>query len=73
MLTPMNYILQLKDQAARAEAEVSALRAGLHDLRSYLMSPKFRCGDRLDGYINTGDVLAYVRNAETAGIDARER
>lgn len=29
----------------------------------FLNSPKFRCGDRLDGYINVNDVQARVRIA----------
>ncbi len=47
-------------------------KEGLSDLRAYLHSPKFNCGDRLDHYVNVSDVLAYLRNAEEAGLNAKE-
>lgn len=68
----MNYIQQLRADKAALLREVSALRDGLNDLRAYMQSPKFRCGDRLDSYVNIADVLAYLRNAESAGSVARE-
>lgn len=68
----MNYISRLQSERDAAHRELAAVRAGLDSLRAYLASPKFRCGDRLDGYVNTGDVLAYLRNAEDAGLTARE-
>lgn len=68
----MNYIEQLRADKLALQREVSALRDGLNDLRAYMQSPKFRCGHRLDSYVNVADVLAYVRNAENAGTVARE-
>lgn len=68
----MNYIQQLKSERESLQREIAAIKSGITDLRAYLQSPKFRCGDRLDGYVNTGDVLAYLRNAEDAGTLARE-
>lgn len=68
----MNYIHQLKSERAALEREIAAVKSGLNDLRAYVQSFKFCCGDRLDGYVNVADVLAYMRNAEDAGITARE-
>ena len=68
----MNYIRQLQAQEAALQREIEALKNGFTDLRRYLQSEKFHCGDRLDGYVNVGDVLAYLRHAEDAGIVARE-
>ena len=68
----MNYIERLRIENAGLRREVEAVKTGLNDLRAYLHSPKFRCGDRLDSYVNICDVLAYLRNAEDAGTMARE-
>ena len=68
----MNYIKQLKCDNQALSREVAAIKSGLNELRDYLHSPKFRCGDSLDSYVNLSDVLAYLRNAEDAGIVARE-
>jgi hypothetical protein len=68
----VNYIRQLQAEGASAEREIGAIKDGLSELRRYLQSSKFHCGDRLDGYVNVGDVLAFLRNAEEAGIVARE-
>lgn len=68
----MNYINQLQGERDGLQRQADTIADGLNDLRRYLQSDKFRCGDRLDGYVNTADVLAYLRNAEMAGIVARE-
>jgi hypothetical protein len=72
MSTGNNYIHRLRGEAKSLQSEVKALRQGLNDLRGYLHSHKFACGDRLDGYVHTGDVLEYLRNTESAGVEARE-
>jgi len=68
----MNYIKRLQLEAAAAKKELAAVKQGLDDLRSHLASSKFRCGDRLDGYVNISDIRAYLRNAEEAGTLAGE-
>lgn len=68
----MNYILALKLLNASQTRELQALRAGLDNLKSYLSAPKFRCGDRLDGYVNIADVLDRLRSAESDALTARE-
>lgn len=68
----MNFIRQLQNDNAALERQIAAVRAGLDDLRRYLHSDKFRCGDALDSYVNISDVLAYLRNAEDAGLLAKE-
>ena len=69
----MNYILSMRDEIKALQRELLTLKAGLNELRAYLNSAKFRCGHELDGYVNVADVLAYLRNAEDAAIQARER
>ena len=68
----MNYIRQLQAENSSIRRELEAVKEGLSDLRKYVHSPKFNCGDRLDHYINISDVLGYLRNAEDSGITARE-
>lgn len=71
-LCSMNFIRHLQSENQALSREVVAIKSGLNDLRAYLQSPKFRCGDPLDSYVNLADVLAYLRNAENAGTVARE-
>lgn len=68
----MNFILALKAENRALARELAAVKDGLNALRGHLHSAKFAHGDRLDGYINTGDVLHWIRGAEQAGIVARE-
>jgi hypothetical protein len=68
----MNYIHQLKADLDSARREIAALRSGLNDLHSYLHSPKFYCGDRLDGYVHVTDVLARMNATSSDAIVARE-
>lgn len=60
----MNYIKRLQADIARLTAERDALQAGLEDIRQYMHHPKFTCGDRLDGYVNTSDILLRLREAQ---------
>ena len=53
----MNYILQLQKQIENQNQAILAFKNGIQDLRNYLNSPKFNCGDRLDGYVNIQDVF----------------
>ena len=67
----MNYIHHVRSENEALQREIVAIKSGLNDLRRYLHSPKFCCGDSLDSYVNLSDVLAYLRNSEDAGILAR--
>ncbi|MBU6430577.1 MAG: hypothetical protein KGR26_16280 [Cyanobacteria bacterium REEB65] len=40
------------------DQELAALREQIADLRRYLESGKFQCGDPIDGYVHVKDVLA---------------
>lgn len=54
----MNFIKQL--QFENMEMKVNAVKTddAIRDLKCYLLSEKFRCGDKqLDGYVNISDVL----------------
>lgn len=58
----MNYIKKLqKDNEEKAEC-IKALSQELNFLEEYLLSSKFRCGDELDGYVSTQDVLNRIDN-----------
>jgi len=37
--------------------ELDEVKAKIQDLREYLLSQKFHCGDEMDGYVNVQDVL----------------
>lgn len=53
----MNYIHKLQNEVKERDAELKAVREALGGLREYLLSGKFRCGDELDGYVSTQDIL----------------
>jgi hypothetical protein len=64
----MNYIHQLRADNESLKREITAIKASLSDLRGYLHSSKFNCGDRLDHYVNIADVLGYLRDTEDAAL-----
>jgi hypothetical protein len=53
----MNYIHKLKKDNEGLKDEINIIKESLDDLRRYLNSSKFQCGDELDGYVNVKDVL----------------
>lgn len=62
----MNYIKRLEEASKDAkEAREKAMEA-IMDLQGYLESPKFSCGDSLDGYVNVKDVLARLAHVREA-------
>lgn len=52
-----NYIHQLQATVKQLQDELSRRNEVDDRLRSYLLLPKFSCGDELDGYVNIQDVL----------------
>lgn len=68
----MNGYQKLRAENAALAAERSTLKQGMEDLRNYLLSPKFACGDRLDGYVNVQDVLARLQEVQGAALTAGE-
>lgn len=60
----------LQAEVAGLEAEVKALREGLHAFRAHLHSDKF-AGVEKD-WINTADVLNWLRELEGQASNARE-
>jgi len=64
MNTPLAAQLVAKD------AELQELRDGMESLISYLRSPKFRCGDSLDGYVQINDVINSLRQTRSNSFDA---
>jgi hypothetical protein len=65
----MNYIKRLQAQVRALQQEKLALRNGLNELESYLLSPKFSCGNELDGYVNVNDVLNRLSDTYDAAND----
>jgi hypothetical protein len=61
------YVRQLDADRLAAQAERDALLAGMHELRRYLNSPKFR-GERgpLRDYVNVDDVLLRMNETVSA-------
>jgi len=55
---PTNHIKRQTHNAKLGEDTVYELRKQIKDLQRHLLSSKFSCGDALDGYISTKDVLA---------------
>jgi hypothetical protein len=60
------YVASLRQEAAEATAELAALYDGLDELASYLTSEKFAGW----GYVNVADVLARLRDARGAAMQA---
>ena len=42
---------------ADEETELDQIKAKIQDLKEYLSSEKFHCGDEMDGYVSVQDVL----------------
>jgi hypothetical protein len=53
----MNYINKLQAIKQTHDEFVS-------ELKTYLNSSKFSCGDELDGYVQINDILSRIRNLE---------
>jgi hypothetical protein len=56
-----NYIINLQKTVENLSAQKQEARDVISDLREYLQSGKFNCGDELDGYVNVQDVLNRLR------------
>jgi hypothetical protein len=63
----MNYIKQLEADKVALEQKIAALVSGIQELKEYVSSPKFHCGDPLDGYVSTQDVITRLANMEREG------
>lgn len=53
----MNYIQKLNDKISRLDTQRAVAYDAVQDLKQYLQSSKFRCGNELDGYVNIQDVM----------------
>jgi hypothetical protein len=53
----MNYIHKLQETVDTLDSQKRELQDGIKELKSYLQSSKFNCGDELDGYVNIQDVI----------------
>lgn len=53
----MNYIQKLNDKIERLDKQRAVAWDQLFELKKYLTSGKFSCGNELDGYVNVKDVL----------------
>ena len=62
----MRYINTLQNQVKERNETLSEISTGILELKSYLLSEKFRCGDQLDGYVNVKDVLLRLEEIESS-------
>lgn len=53
----MNYIKQLEARVKELNLQRATAWEQVAELKGYLCSSKFNCGDPLDQYVNTTDVL----------------
>ena len=60
----MNYIKRLESYVRTHQESKDNAEREINDLRTYLLSSKFRCGDELDGYVNIQDVLNRLETIE---------
>lgn len=60
----MNYINRLQQENTELQAQLRAARDELQELLAYVNSPKFNCGDSLDGYVSCGDIATRIQTAQ---------
>jgi hypothetical protein len=65
-----NHIRTLTNNLTAADARNAALSEEINALIAHLSSSKFSCGDPLDGYVSTGDVISRLRTAQRVATDA---
>lgn len=61
----MKHISMLQDENKELKAKTESAKNKVDNLVKYLNSPKFHCGDSLDGYVNVQDVLDILRYIRT--------
>ena len=64
----MNYIKQLEKTVREQRAEIEALHRNITQVRVYVCSPKFFCGDKLDGYVNCNDIARRLTEAQSTEV-----
>lgn len=58
----MKRIDQLEKENNELKAKLADTKSKIDELTAYLSSKKFHCGNSLDGYVNTQDVLDQLRD-----------
>lgn len=53
----MNYIQKLNNEIKRLDRQRATAWEQVAELKAYLCSSKFNCGNELDRYVNITDVL----------------
>ena len=66
----MNYIKRLEQENTIKNTTICEARRKLHAIQDYLLSPKFRCGDPLDGYVSTQDMLNMISEVDWFLLEA---
>ena len=56
-----NYILDMQETVVNLSCQRREYKEVVDDLRAYLQSDKFNCGNELDGYVSVQDVLNRLR------------
>jgi len=60
----MNYIKQLQTDNKEKEQKINDLRDMIFELRSYVLSDKFKSNCELSGYVNIRDILLRTEGME---------
>ena len=56
----MNYIKQLQQENKEHKTNLDKIRELVVEMECYMLSDKFHCGNELDGYVSTQDILHRV-------------
>ena len=54
--------MKLHEQVKVLKDRIKELEDNNADILRYINSKKFRCGDKLDGYVNVSDIRNYIMN-----------
>lgn len=65
----MNYIKKLERDKRIAKYQMDEMKIRIEELRAYIHSDKFNCGDELDGYVSVKDIEARIQHILTAPQD----
>jgi hypothetical protein len=60
----MNHIKKLQQNVEVLSGAVHAAKNEVMEIRKYLCSSKFRCGDELDGLVHVQDILNRLQNVD---------
>lgn len=65
----MNYIKKLEREGRVKDYQMNEMKTRIQELREYIHSDKFNCGDELDGYVSIKDIEARIQQILAAPTD----